>query len=97
MAQIASPAAPAESQAIKNPAEAGFLVERNQASLTPFLTQLLRSNHVHDQFRSHIAVNLELNFVLTSGAQNTVWQTNFALSYFNACCSYCIRNVASAD
>lgn len=35
--------------------------------------------------------------MLTSGTQNAVRQTNFALSYFNASCSYSVSDVASTD
>jgi len=42
-------------------------------------------------------VNLEVNFMLTGGAQNAVRQTNFALSHFNASRSYSVSDVASTD
>jgi hypothetical protein len=42
-------------------------------------------------------VNLEVHFVLTSGTQNAVRQTNFALSHFNASCSYSVSDVAGTD
>ena len=42
-------------------------------------------------------MNLEVNFVLTSGTQNAVRHANFALSHFNACCSHCISDIAGTD
>jgi hypothetical protein len=57
----------------------------------------LLSYNVNNQFSEHFAVNLEVHFVLTSGTQNTVRQTNFALSHFNASCSYCISDIAGTD
>ena len=57
----------------------------------------LLSNNVDDNFSEHFAVNLEVHFVLTSGTQNAVRQTNFALSNFNACCSNSVSDVASTD
>lgn len=57
----------------------------------------LLSNNVNNQFSEDFAVNLEVHFVLTGGTQNAVRQTNFALSHFNASCSYCISDVAGTD
>ncbi|CAM8221128.1 Uncharacterised protein [Enterobacter hormaechei] len=57
----------------------------------------LLSYYVNNQFSEHFAVNLEVNFVLTSGTQNAVRHTNFALSHFNACRSNCISDIASTD
>lgn len=57
----------------------------------------LLSYNVNNQFSEHFAVNLEVNFVLTSGTQNAVRHANFALSHFNACCSYCISDIAGTD
>lgn len=57
----------------------------------------LLSYYVNNQFSEHFAVNLEVNFVLTSGTQNAVRQTNFALSHFNACRSNCISDIAGTD
>lgn len=57
----------------------------------------LLSNNVNNQFSEDFAVNLEVYFVLTGGTQNAVRQTNFALSYVNASCSYSVSDVASTD
>lgn len=57
----------------------------------------LLSYYVNNQFSEHFAVNLEVNFVLTSGTQNAVRHTNFALSHFNACRSNCISDIAGTD
>ena len=57
----------------------------------------LFSYYVYDHFREYFAVNLEAHFVFTSGTQNAVRQTNFALSHFNASCSYSVSDVASTD
>ncbi|CCJ46861.1 putative uncharacterized protein [Escherichia coli chi7122] len=57
----------------------------------------LFSYYVYDHFREYFAVNLEAHFVFASGTQNAVRQTNFALSHFNASCSYSVSDVASTD
>src|SRR5690606_15090473 len=54
-------------------------------------------NNVNGQLSEDFAVNLEVHFVLTSGTQNAVRQTNFALSHFNASCSNSVSDVASTD
>lgn len=62
-----------------------------------FQSNELLSNNVYYQFSEHFAVNLEVHFVLTSGTQNAVRQTNFALSHVNTSSSHCISDVASTD
>lgn len=61
------------------------------------LNNELFSYYVYDHFREYFAVNLEAHFVFASGTQNAVRQTNFALSHFNASCSYSVSDVASTD
>ena len=58
------------------------------------LNNELFSYYVYDHFREYFAVNLEAHFVFASGTQNAVRQTNFALSHFNASCSYSVSDVA---
>lgn len=61
------------------------------------LNNELFSYYVYDHFREYFAVNLEAHFVFASGTRNAVRQTNFALSHFNASCSYSVSDVASTD
>lgn len=61
------------------------------------LNNELFSYYVYDHFREYFAVNTEAHFVFASGTQNAVRQTNFALSHFNASCSYSVSDVASTD
>jgi len=62
------------------------------------LKRILRfSYHNYSQLSEHIAVNLEVHFVLTQSAQNAFWQTNFALGNVNTSRSYCVSDVTGTD
>lgn len=61
------------------------------------LSKKLLSYNVNNQFSEDFAVNLEVYFVLTGGAQNAVRQANFALRNGNASCRNSVSDVASTD
>src|SRR5690554_6340562 len=46
---------------------------------------------------SNLCVQLQIDFVLTSLADGTSWQTNFALAYLNTGSSYGISDILGTD